>query len=235
MNERMALHAAASQSLAMLSVPTFELPLVSSRGLLLCNLQLPWQAGIEVTAGHLTLMTQQGLPQNLRAGSCAFVPAHTRFDLLLLPPSGSALAARCRIVTNPGRADHWRGRTPLAHAAARCVFDAPDAPWSIALLAQRLGVGAVELRRRLFAENASARSIIRSQRLVRALALTLTTPWSTARIAQQCGWANAATLQRAFRETLMLDTSALERNAKACSTAIAQAANHWPALDSIAS
>lgn len=187
------------------------LALNTSRGLFLSGLQFPYPADIKAVSGKLTLAGASAFARQLPAGSSTLVPANHRFDLLLLPATGVATTGRCQIALDRASAHHGDSRRLLSREAARLVFESPADAWTVALLAERLGISVTRLRARLFVENAGASYIIRTQRIQYALTMLLTTDLPLARIAASSGWPNSRALKLALRDGLLIDPKRIER------------------------
>jgi AraC-like DNA-binding protein len=89
----------------------------------------------------------------------------------------------------------------FAARIAHAVFRDPACDWSIALAAQRMETSARHVTAQLFRENSAFMTIVREQRLMRALLTLLAQPHARsdlADLASQCGFASAARLDDAF-------------------------------------
>lgn len=191
--------------------PPLTLALNTSRGLFLSGLQFPYPTDITVVSGKLTLAVANAFPRELPAGSSTLVPANNRFGLLLLPATGVAATGRCRMALDRASTQRDDSRRLLSREAARLVFESPADAWTVALLAERLGMSVTRLRARLFVENAAARYIIKTQRMQHALTLLLTTDLPIAWIAASSGWPNGRALKLALRDGLLIDPEQIER------------------------
>jgi len=191
--------------------PSLTLAVNTSRGLFLSGLQFPYPTDIAVISGKLTLALPRALPRELAAGSSTLVSANNRFDLLLLPATGVAATGRCRLTLDRATTQRNDRRRLLSHEAARLVFESPADAWTVALLAERLGVSVTRLRARLFVENAGARYIIKTQRIQHAFTTLITTDLPLARIAASSGWPNARALKLALRDGLLINPEQVER------------------------
>jgi AraC-like DNA-binding protein len=187
------------------------LPLRAARGLLLSGLQFPYRIRIDVLGGKLTLVAANLLPRQLSAGSSAHVPVNNRFDLLLLPAIGSAAAGQCQIVLERAGAQAVDSRRLLSREAAKLVFESPTDTWNVAQLAEQLGISVARLRARLFVENTGARCIIKTQRIMHAFALLLTTDLPIDWIATSSGWPNSRALKLALHDGLLADAAKIDR------------------------
>lgn len=187
------------------------LALKTTRGLLLSGLQFPYQTDINVASGKLTLTVANAFPRQLPAGSNTLVPANSRFDLLLLPATAVAPAGRCQMVLDRASPHRGDSRRLLSSESARLVFESPADAWTVALLAERLGMSVTRLRARLFVENTGARCIIKTQRMLHAFTMLLTTDLPLKQIAAASGWPSERALKLALRDGLLTAAERIER------------------------
>ncbi|CAG4895730.1 helix-turn-helix transcriptional regulator [Paraburkholderia saeva] len=183
----------------------------TSRGLLLSGLQFPYQTDIKIVSGKLTLAAANALPRQLPAGSNTRVPANKRFDILLLPTIGVTAKGRCQMTLDRTSTHPGDSRRLLSRESARLVFESPADAWTAALLAERLSMSAARFRARLFVENTGARCIIKTQRMMHALTMLLTTDLPIERIATSSGWPSARALKLALHDGLLTEIARIER------------------------
>ncbi|WP_460532967.1 helix-turn-helix transcriptional regulator [Chitinimonas naiadis] len=100
-------------------------------------------------------------------------------------------------------------RDPLSARVQQIMLLDPAKDWSVALVAERLHMGASTLRRQLALEGRSFREIVESVRLGTALNLLQTTKRPIAEIAEASGYASASRFAVRFRQCYGLSPSAL--------------------------
>lgn len=88
----------------------------------------------------------------------------------------------------------------LSEEIAWLIATAPSEPWSVADMAEQLGIGASTLRRRLSSEGASFRAILRRERL-KAGQNAISSGASSIAAAEAAGYASRSHFSRRFRET----------------------------------
>ncbi|MEN3148167.1 helix-turn-helix domain-containing protein [Neorhizobium sp. IRAMC:178] len=91
-------------------------------------------------------------------------------------------------------------RQSLSEEIAWLIATAPSEPWSVADMAEQLGIGASTLRRRLSSEGASFRAILRRERL-KAGQNAISSGASSIAAAEAAGYASRSHFSRRFRET----------------------------------
>ncbi|CDZ25202.1 helix-turn-helix domain-containing protein [Neorhizobium galegae] len=91
-------------------------------------------------------------------------------------------------------------RQSLSEEIAWLIATAPSEPWSVADVAEQLGIGASTLRRRLSLEGASFRAILRRERL-KAGQNAISSGASSIAAAEAAGYASRSHFSRRFRET----------------------------------
>jgi AraC-like DNA-binding protein len=91
-------------------------------------------------------------------------------------------------------------RQSLSEEIAWLIATAPSEPWSVADVAEQLGIGASTLRRRLSLEGASFRAILRRERL-KAGQNAISSGASSVAAAEAAGYASRSHFSRRFRET----------------------------------
>lgn len=91
-------------------------------------------------------------------------------------------------------------RQSLSEEIAWLIATAPSEPWSVADVAEQLGIGASTLRRRLSSEGASFRAILRRERL-KAGQNAISSGASSIAAAEAAGYASRSHFSRRFRET----------------------------------
>jgi AraC-like DNA-binding protein len=91
-------------------------------------------------------------------------------------------------------------RQSLSEEIAWLIATAPSEPWSVAEVAEQLGIGASTLRRRLSSEGASFRAILRRERL-KAGQNAISSGASSIAAAEAAGYASRSHFSRRFRET----------------------------------
>lgn len=91
-------------------------------------------------------------------------------------------------------------RQSLSEEIAWLIATAPSEPWSVAEVAEQVGIGASTLRRRLSSEGASFRAILRRERL-KAGQNAISSGASSIAAAEAAGYASRSHFSRRFRET----------------------------------
>ena len=189
-----------------------ESPLLKMRtssGLLLSRLQFPHQVVLTSISGAVSFAEEGRYARRLAPHVPIEIAQHRWFDLLILPSSDAA--AECRIELRGGRGDQFDATSSLSTRVAELVFDAPYVMWSLRALSQRLRVSEYDLKMGVFSENGSVRLIVRTQRVMSALSLLLSTSLSLEQVATRVGWSSIALLTAAFREILMVDPITIPR------------------------
>lgn len=107
-------------------------------------------------------------------------------------------------------------RTSLREQVRRLIMQAPDQPWSLALVAQRMVLSEATLRRRLAEEGLSFRDILTESRLVLGLELLQTSRHSITAVALACGYESPSRFSERFRQRFGISPSALRGERKSC-------------------
>ncbi len=129
----------------------------------------------------------KALQADAASSASAAVREHRAFEVLLL------LAER-GLVFAPGGELSW------AERVRRLVAQRPQAPWTLAEVAQAFHLSASSLQRRLAEESASFSQCMREVRLETAMALLQDPELQVSEVAARCGYDSHSRFSAAFRE-----------------------------------
>lgn len=140
------------------------------------------------TFGHAFKALQgEAAVESLAPSVSAALREHRAFEVLLL------LAER-GLVFAPGGELSW------AERVRRLVAQRPQAPWTLAEVAQAFHLSASSLQRRLAEESASFSQCMREVRLETAMALLQDPELQVSEVAARCGYDSHSRFSAAFRE-----------------------------------
>jgi AraC-like DNA-binding protein len=115
--------------------------------------------------------------------------------------AGILLALALESSADAARTERTRARLDLTLAVRQLVRARPDASWSAARVAQRLGLSIATLRRRLSGQGTGLRRLLQEERMALARTLLADGRLNVSEVALRCGYDSPAKFARQFRRT----------------------------------